>query len=358
MKRGKISLFGNFGTHNLGNECTREAAIHNVRQHLPGVHVDCICSDPDDVSARYGIPAVPIYCRHRNTSRSPVGGRSANALVRLLRRLFIRLPQEFLHWFTAMRMLKGTDVLIMTGTGMLTDFGITPLDLHYEIFKWSLAAKLRRRKLVFLSVGASRLAHPVSRWLVTSAISLADYRSYRDHLSRDCLANLGAKTHADPVYPDLAFSFPRSRLPKPSTDHMTGRVVGLGLMDYYGKASRPETGEHVYREYLETMSEFAAWLLNRKYTIRLLIGDVSYDTRSKHDLKEVLGRRGVAYDPRYLVDEPVISVEQLLSQLACTDVVVATRFHNVLLSLLLNKPVVSISYDPKVAAITASRSSA
>jgi len=34
-------------------------------------------------------------------------------------------------WLKAFRTLKGTTMLVMTGTGMLSDFGIGPLDLHY-----------------------------------------------------------------------------------------------------------------------------------------------------------------------------------------------------------------------------------
>ncbi len=353
MNAGKISLFGNFGTHNLGNECTLQAVIHNVSKHLPGVRIDCICSDPEDVSARYNIPAIPIYHRHRNGSRLRTEAPCTNALVRLVRRVFIRVPQELLHWITAFRRLKGTKMLIMTGTGMLTDFGITPLDLHYEILKWSLTAKLRQCKVVFLSVGGSRLDHPLSRWIVKSALSLADYRSYRDRFSRDCFDSIGANTSADPVYPDLAFSLPRTELPGSPNRNGTGRVVGIGLMDYYGKESRRETGEHLYRTYLEAMATFTGWLLNHEYTVRLLIGDVSYDRRAKHDLVKALARDRVTYDDRQLIDEPVFSVEQLLAQLATTDMVVATRFHNVLLALLLNKPVVSIAYDPKIDALMA-----
>ena len=48
-----------------------------------------------------------------------------------------------------------------------------------------------------------------------------------------------------------------------------------------------------------------------------------------------------------IIDDPVFSVEGLLSQVAATDVVVATRFHNVLFALLLNKPVISISFHHK-----------
>jgi len=44
---------------------------------------------------------------------------------------------------------------------------------------------------------------PVDR---QAAISLADYRSYRDDFSKDYLARIGFDTRNDFVYPDLAFS--------------------------------------------------------------------------------------------------------------------------------------------------------
>ena len=52
------------------------------------------------------------------------------------------------------------------------------------------------------------------------------------------------------------------------------------------------------------------------------------------------------YAEERIIDEPIASVDDLLKQLAATDVVVATRFHNVLLALLLNKPAIAISYHP------------
>jgi polysaccharide pyruvyl transferase WcaK-like protein len=54
-----------------------------------------------------------------------------------------------------------------------------------------------------------------------------------------------------------------------------------------------------------------------------------------------------AFDEGRIIDEPISSVEELLSQIAATDIVVATRFHNVLLALLCNKPVISISFHHK-----------
>jgi polysaccharide pyruvyl transferase WcaK-like protein len=47
----------------------------------------------------------------------------------------------------------------------------------------------------------------------------------------------------------------------------------------------------------------------------------------------------------------VESPEELLSELATTDALVATRFHNVVLALLLTKPAIAISFHHKCASL-------
>src|SRR5208283_1332786 len=48
-----------------------------------------------------------------------------------------------------------------------------------------------------------------------------------------------------------------------------------------------------------------------------------------------------------IFDQGSLSVEELMSQIAKVDLVVSPRFHNLILGLMLGKPGVSISYDPK-----------
>ena len=347
MKATTISFFGNFGTQNFGNEYTLQAILHNVRKYLPDAKVNCICTDPRDVSIRHGMPAFLMSSRYARAR--PARGPD-HSIIRWLRRLLVRAPLELLEWFKAFRTLKGTTMLVMTGTGMLGDFGIGPFDLHYEILKWSLLAKLRGSRVLFVSVGAGPISHPLSRRIVKWAVSLADYRSYRDSFSKEYLASIGFDTHGDFVYPDLAFSWaPATR--GPSNRKGGSLVVGLGLMDYYGKGSTKDYSEEVYQRYLERAADFAGWLLERHYTVRLLIGDFSYDTRIKRDLLNRLKERGVKNQDGQIVDEPVSSAEELLAQLAGTDVVIATRFHNLLLALMLNKPVIALSYHEKIASL-------
>src|SRR5207249_10993140 len=65
----------------------------------------------------------------------------------------------------------------------------------------------------------------------------------------------------------------------------------------------------------------------------------------------LLKERSLTYDKTRIIDEPISSVQDLTSQLAATDIVVATRFHNVLLAMLLNKPVIAISFHHKCASL-------
>ena len=348
MKRKKISFWGVFGQHNLGNECTLQAILHQARRHLPDAEISCVCTAPADTSARYGLAAFPISSRYLEpASTSPAKSRQG-PLARL-RRFLVRIPKELLENIRALKTLGGVDLLLVPGTGFLTDASTGPLGWPYDIFKWSLMARLRRCRLRFISVGAGPIRHGLSRWLIKRALSLAEFRSYRDDSSRRYLEDIGFSTGNDPVYPDLAFNLPESILPR--SVRATGEriVVGVGLMRYAGEMSREAPDEGIYRTYLGKLSQFVRWLLEHDFDVRLLIGDVLYDKTVRQDFKQLLQEQGgvAAGSTCRLIDEPIVSLQSLLAQLAETDVVVATRFHNLLLALILNKPVISIAFHPK-----------
>jgi len=338
--RKTVALFGMFGVGNLGNECTLVAMAHNIRRFLPGAEVCCICGGPEDTTARYHLPAFPI----RELSLAPMN----NRLLRLLRKIVVGIPLELYRWAKAFKRLNASCMLVMTGTGMLSDVGILPLGLHYDILRWSIVAKLRRCKLLFVSVGVGPVRHPLSRFLIKTALWMADYRSYRDTFSKDYVKEMGIATEGDALYPDLAFSFPTSMLPRVRNRDGHGTVIGLGLITNDRKRATSEKVEGIYDDYISKVCTFVVWLIAHKYTVRLLIGDVVYDSRVRQDLMTFLERSGVKYDGGQIIDEPARSVDELLSQLADTDIVVASRFHNVLLALLLGKPVVAISFHEKV----------
>lgn len=365
----KIAFFGHFGVDNFGDESTLQAVLCHLRRVVPNAEFNCICTDPSTAAMTYDIAAVPFRApvgeytdeRLKQLSELRVKGLISpqeyqqkraeilrtlhSPLARLARRLVGDLHEPW-QWVESIRTLWGTDALIVPGTGVLTDAVSLYFWGPYDLFRWSIAARLCRCKILFVSVGAGPLYSRAGRFFVKTALPLADFRSYRDESSLRYLEGIGFRAGNDPVYPDLAFSLPESLIPRGHDGEGRRPVVGLGLMEYAGTISleRPDTS--VYSAYLEALVEFTEWLLAHEYDVRLLIGD-RVDTHVKQEFKSLLKKRSVMYGEERIIDEPIASVDDLLKQVAATDVVVATRFHNVLLALLLNKPVIAISFHHK-----------
>ncbi len=339
MQPQRIALFGLFGWGNIGNASTLEACLFHLRRHLPDAEICCVCPNPEVVAAHFDIPTFPI-----DLPDEPLWHKPTNRLLRLLHQLCLRLPLELYLWLRTYRFLRGYDQLIVPGTGILDDFGVGPLQLPYDLFKWSLLAKLTRTRLAFVSIGAGPIAHPLSRFLMKSAFAQADYRSYRDDASKQYMASIGFPDRGEAVFPDLVFSLPisdglRQAAAPPQT-------IGIGVMEYYGWRNLAEQGSETAQHYVDKLARFVEWLLSNHYNVRLLIGQ-SHDVKTIAELRQRLHERNVDYRAEQLVAAPIESSSDLFAEIAQTDMVVATRFHNVLCALMLERPVISIGYAQK-----------
>jgi polysaccharide pyruvyl transferase WcaK-like protein len=341
-KRTKIALFGIFGIQNIGNEYTLEAMLYNVRLRVPDAEVYGVCYEPEDTQRLHKLPAVRVKCAKLSRHVPP----ARNAFIRLFRGVFRRIPLELYDWFRVVWALRATDLMIMTGTGMLTDYLCGSFVFPYDVFKWSLAGKLARCKVRFVGVGVSPIYGRLSRVFVKAALGLADYRGFRDEQSRNRLKHYGFERANDAVFPDLVFSLPRSALP--ASNHYPGAkpVVGLGVMKFVD-AHNGTDYDAVYDRYIETMCDFTTWLLEHGYGVRVLEGDMRHDPPVRADLEARLSRRGVAYGVADISAPAIASPEDLVEQISRVDFVVSPRFHNLVFGIMLGKPVVSLSYDPK-----------
>ncbi len=343
-KSKRMALFGHFGWGNFGNESTFQAMLDCLRDVEPDAEFNCICTGPENVVRTYGIEAEPT--RYAIVTPWGLHGR----LARFGRTLIVGIPSEIYRWLKGLNTLWGTDAMIVPGTGILNDaFGLGGWG-PYDLFRWSVAAKICGCKLLFVSVGAGPIYSRAGRFFVKAALSLADFRSYRDESSLHYLKGIGFDADDGSVYPDLAFSLAVSTDPC-GLKRQSGRlVIGLGLMEYVGRYSVEKPNRAVHSAYLETLVEFVKWLLAHDYDVRLLIGDL-VDVPVTQEFRSLLKQRSVTYEEGRIIDEPIASVDDLLKQIASTDFVVATRFHNVLLSLLLNKPSIAISFHHKCSSL-------
>ena len=343
----KIAFFGHFNSTNFGNESTLQAILHRFRCAHPHAEMLCISTGSEAAAATHQIESVAI------SEALVKSWRPSKPVARLLRKVFIGIPSEPYRWIKGFITLGRTRVLIVPGTGLLTDaYGVHGWG-PYNSFKWSLLAKLRGCKLMYVSVGAGPVHGKLARFFVKSALYLADARSYRDYSTKQYLKSIGFNAEDDPIYPDLVFGFPETMIPHNSAEKNGRCVVGLGLMSYAGNrysVNQPTIESH--QAYLENLALFVKWLLARDNDVRLLIGDLS-DISTKQEFHDLLKSRFPECDSSHIIDEPVFSVESLLPQITATDIVVATRFHNVLFALLCNKPVIAISFHHKCESLMA-----
>jgi polysaccharide pyruvyl transferase WcaK-like protein len=119
-----------------------------------------------------------------------------------------------------------------------------------------------------------------------------------------------------------------------------------------GTYATRDQAEAAFQEYLEVLVETSRSLLERGYDIRLLSGDLA-DSDARRAFRRLLQKTLPACDGDRIIDEPVASVTDVLSQIASTDFVVATRFHNILFAFFCGKPVISISFHHKCESLMA-----
>jgi polysaccharide pyruvyl transferase WcaK-like protein len=332
-----IGLFGFLGEGNLGNDGSLEAMLQFLRRVAPQEEFLCLSGAPEAAERAFGIKAIHRY----GGPRSSRGGRAV---------LFARKALgKAVLCFYAMRQLRRLKVLIVPGMGILDDQGVSPASIPYDLFVWFLLARLMGVKVILVSVGAGPIDNPLNRWLLKSAARAAHYRSYRDESSRSFMASIGLDVSRDPVFRDIAFSLPT---PPNTASSEPPLSVGIGMMTYYSSRwlgtlkGSTVRGREVYDPYIEKMTTYVEWLLARDYRVRIFIGEKS-DIRAVQDLFRALRTR----NPDRL-DESVDfacahTLHDVMRQMADTDVVVATRYHNVICALKMGKPTISIGYQEK-----------
>jgi polysaccharide pyruvyl transferase WcaK-like protein len=331
--RRKIGIFGNFGGGNLGNEGTLEAMIGFLRRVAPDAELVCICADPKVVAQQHHIAVAPFRWPRK---------RGASFIARIRARL-----GDFTLTTNAVR---GFDVLIVPGTGILDDFGEPPQGLPLTIFWVCLLARMRGMKICLVSIGAGPIRHALSKWLMKRAAAMAHYRSYRDTISKDFMRSLGFRVTQDDVYPDLAFS-----LAEPSgqpSEPVREPTIGVGVMAYSGWGVGRGEAREIYETYIQKMTSFVLRLLDRGYRVRIFIGEDS-DNRAVADLTRRIAVAKEGFSAGQVHAEPASSLYSLMQQMLETDVVVATRFHNVVCALKVGRPTVSLGYSKKNDALLA-----
>lgn len=325
----RITLIGGVGTGNIGNDTSMSVVMDRLRVLLPDVEFTIATTFPEGAAATFPDHVVPL--RQNLGEYRALGSRRAIARAILTgeaRRL------RLVH-----RTLRESRLAIVTGTGIFDDFGEKPWNMPYALLLWTAMARLCGRPVHYVSVGAGPIVSRVNRALMIAAARLATTVSYRDPGSRDYMAEHGAARPDAGVLPDLVFGHPVPALAAAAPTR-AGATIGIGVMDY-GGWSKGSEGD-AYEPYLELLTTLVEQLIERGHPIRFMVGQ-DCDLEVVHDL---IDRVSPAVATQLTIPQ-IADFPALLEAAASTDLVVATRFHNVVAALMTGRPVVSLSYAPK-----------
>jgi polysaccharide pyruvyl transferase WcaK-like protein len=163
------------------------------------------------------------------------------------------------------------------------------------------------------------------------------------------MASIGLDTRHDPICPDLAFGLTHARSTREPSSHAV--TVGLGVMTYYGWSADRHKNAEIYTRYIAKITEFAGWLLAQGHGVHLLVGEDT-DGQALSAIHAALVANHPAGDGRIRAEQ-ARSLAELARQIDDTDLVVATRFHNVVCALMCEKPTISLGYAAKNDALMA-----
>lgn len=364
----KIAVFGHVGRGNLGDEATVAAILQNIRLRQPNAEISTFTMDPVDSRERHQVPAFPIrrLAKQRQPAVSPpqndmsqlrgIGDRLKHWLksvpvvgtvLRRLRAVVDRISAavaELPFLVKSSRRLKGTDLLIVAGGGQLGDYFEGSWGYPFTILKWTLMAKARGAKVAFLSVGAGPIDSFLSKRFIRWSLNLASYRSFRDESSRSLIESLGVSGE-NHVVPDLVHGLQPPELA--SGGSSAAPVIGINPLPFHDSRYWAEDSPDVYQRYVQTLASFALWLINTGRRVHLFPTQMKADPPVIKDVEAQIRKSLPSCSPDSLMCPHVRSCDDLLSAIAKTDLVVASRFHGIILSFSMGKPVIGLSYYRK-----------
>jgi len=362
-----IGLLSPYSGGNLGDAAILEATIRNLRKRVPGVRILGLTLNPDDTRRRHGIEAFPLagvsrpyYTLVRSDNsrvqeQPSVKSRRIKTWLKqipLLGTLFgaIRVCRdELAHIRAARRVVRGLDRLIVTGGGALDESWGGPWGHPWTLFKWALLGRVFGVPLLFVSVGKSFLKSPLSRFFIRIALGLADYRSYRDQESKMDVETL-IDARNDPVYPDLAFSYPSPAL-HPARREGSGDgqlVVGVSPIAYRDPRVWPIKDEGHYASYVSKMADMVKWLIKEGHRVLFFTTD-SPDLVTFNDIQALIPSNSIPVNStETLPGSAEQTTDEFLHAISHADLTIASRLHGVILSHLNTTPVLAVSFDPKV----------
>lgn len=367
----RIGVFGHVGNQNLGDEAIVAAVIQNINSRCPEAQIYGFTLNPEDTQKRHKIIAFPIrrvqnlvgnrseFTANRSLEEPVILREKIKSKLKTVRVVHVFLRGMKKGWDNfcgtlaelkflvhCYRNLKGIDLLIIAGSQQLIDYIGGPWAHAYTLFKWTLIAKAVNAKVAFVSVGAGPVHSLLGKFFTRKSLVLASYRSYRDETSRAFVESLGILGEHS-VFPDLVYSLKIDVSSTNGGGQQAVPVVGINPVPFSDEQYWLGASASNYETYIDKLASFALWVIERGYRVLFFPTQLYLDPPVINDIKKCLAVKADRDLDQNIVDKPICSFDELVSAICMTDIVVATRFHGIVIPYVLNRPVLGIAYQRK-----------
>jgi len=358
----RIGILGHVGATNLGDEAIIAAVIQNLRERCPRAELCAFTSNPQDTFERHGLPAFPLrrgsisIKGRQDPPRTHVPPPTVSGRLKdLLKRIpciysvlkaaagsagyAVGAVHELMFLVSSYRHAKRLDLLIIAGSHQLNDFVGGPWAFPYTLLKWTVMARIAGARVAVLSVGAGPIDSGWGKRFVRWTLALACYRSYRDERSRDLVVKMGAAGE-NLFVPDLAFSL---TMPQIQSRPVSQEIIGINPLPFFDTWYWYRSDAQLYRDYVTKMARTAEFVIDNGYAVWLFPTQLRADPPVIEDVRRNMRERY----RHHLVNWRVQNFEDLAAGITSCRLVIATRYHGILMSLLLNTPVLALAYHGK-----------
>jgi polysaccharide pyruvyl transferase WcaK-like protein len=318
--RQRIFLVGYYGVGNLGDEAIR-IAIERAADRL-GVEI-------------------PAYA-----------SRSASDDPRAVRTGLRGLPGQ-------VRAILASDRVVLGGGGILKDEG---LRLPAELLITTIIARLARRRVTLLGVGAGPFYRRSGRWLVRAVARLSHVRTVRDESSAAALRSLGVArviVAADPIFSidsgpgdgpaGAAATDAAATGGRPARGPAAPPRAVVSVRPWFHKVADPAEADARRTALRVGLASGLAPLCAAGWRLDFV---AMYWPRDAEAARDLVSGLPPGPGPIEVGDAP-LAWDELAAIVDGAELVVAMRYHAVAAAALAGRPIVAIAYEPKVAVLAA-----
>ncbi|MDV2684326.1 polysaccharide pyruvyl transferase family protein [Alkalihalophilus lindianensis] len=312
----RVGIIGNYGHNNNGDEAILTGILHQLTEHVGVRQEDIVIfsNQPSNTTERYQMTSVPLLYKEGSILKSG-----------------IKTVKE------SYKVMKGLDLLIVGGGGLLMDMYKRDAPLYSVL---GMTGKRAGCQVVVYGVGAGPIKTSTGRFFIKKLVNLAESVSVRDGDSKALLEKIGANKEVH-VIGDPAFSVPAEQTHKPT---QVIKKVGVTAVPYFSQQYWPTPDVDKYHTYVKGMAAQLDRLITEKN-----VEITFYSTKFPEDVqvtKDILaemkneGSTTIIEDNLHPKDIVRISAEQ--------DLIIGTRLHSLILSVVAETPVIGVGYHHKV----------